>query len=146
MMNKKLLTRIVACLLAILLSASILSTTTTTQVEAASSYEVKMLAAICYLEAGTNYNNSLAVANVVLNRVKSKKYPNSIKGVIYQKGQFTPAKRISKIINKPRANCLKAAKAALKGKNNIGKRVSFRAYRGQKKYKNAVVIGDNIFF
>jgi spore germination cell wall hydrolase CwlJ-like protein len=114
----------------------------------ASTTDINTLAAVCYLEAGTNYNNCLAVANVVLNRVQSKSYPNTITGVVYQKSQFSVAKRVKYYVNKPKSTCLKAVKAALAGTNNIGTRKSFRSasYAKGKSYKNSVRIGDNVFF
>jgi spore germination cell wall hydrolase CwlJ-like protein len=39
---------------------------------------------------GDNYNGKLAVANVILNRVKSPKFPNTIKEVVFAPGQFSP--------------------------------------------------------
>ncbi len=59
--------------------------------------ELQHLTAIIYCEAGNQpTKGKIAVANVVLNRVKSRKYPNSIKGVIYQKYQFTPTRSRSR--------------------------------------------------
>lgn len=58
--------------------------------------EIDMLASITYLEAG---NQSMAgrraVVEVILNRVMSDEFPDSIEEVLYQKGQFTPASMIS---------------------------------------------------
>ena len=49
------------------------------------------LARIVYWEArGESEEGQLAVANVVLNRVRHKAWPNTIRGVIHQRGQFTP--------------------------------------------------------
>lgn len=39
---------------------------------------------------GEPYEGKLAVATVVINRVNSKNFPNTIHGVIYQKNQFSP--------------------------------------------------------
>ena len=112
---------------------------------------VTLLAAICEYEAGTNYDGCVAVANVVLNRVRSSKYPGSIKAVIYQKGQFGNVANggLNKILNRgPKSTCIKAAKAALAGTNNVGGRLQFRAARtvNPSSYKNSVVIGGNCFF
>lgn len=58
--------------------------------------EIDMLASITYLEAG---NQSMAgrraVVEVILNRVMSEEFPDTIEEVLYQKGQFTPASMIS---------------------------------------------------
>ena len=112
---------------------------------------VTLLAAICEYEAGTNYDGCVAVANVVLNRVRSSKYPGSIKAVIYQKGQFGNVANggLNKILNRgPKSTCIKAAKAALAGTNNVGSRLQFRSARtvNPSSYKNSVVIGGNCFF
>lgn len=50
--------------------------------------EKKLMAMIVYAEArGEIYEGQVAVVNVILNRVKSPKFPNTINGVIYQKGK-----------------------------------------------------------
>ena len=112
---------------------------------------VTLLAAICQYEAGTHYEGCVAVANVVLNRVRSSSYPNNIRDVIYQRGQFGNVRggALNKILSRgPSSVCVRAAKAALAGTNNVGGRVSFRAARtvNVSSYKNAVVIGGNCFF
>lgn len=113
--------------------------------------DVTLLAALCQYEAGTNYENCLAVANVVLNRVHSSSYPGTIRGVIYQRGQFgtvTSGALNGILANGPSSTCVKAARAALAGNNNIGSRVQFRAVwaTDPSAHSNSVVIGDNCFF
>lgn len=132
------------------------ATTSTKKTSSSSSSSVSadnvtLLAAICEYEAGTNYDGCVAVANVVLNRVRSSKYPGSIKAVIYQKGQFGNVANggLNKILNRgPKSTCIKAAKAALAGTNNVGSRLQFRSARtvNPSSYKNSVVIGGNCFF
>ena len=116
----------------------------------AASDDVTLLAALCQYEAGTNYDNCLAVANVVLNRVRSSSYPNSIRGVIYQSGQFgtVTSGALNRLLSGPSSTCIKAAKAALAGNNNIGGRLQFRAVwaTDPSSHSNSVVIGDNCFF
>ncbi|MDO4344041.1 MAG: cell wall hydrolase [Eubacteriales bacterium] len=54
-----------------------------------SAADVKLLASITFGEAGNqSYRGMVAVASVVINRVKSSKFPNTLKGVIFQSGQF----------------------------------------------------------
>lgn len=54
--------------------------------------EQELLAALIFCEAGNQpYEGQVAVGAVVMNRVRSGAYPNSISEVIYQSGQFTPA-------------------------------------------------------
>lgn len=99
--------------------------------------ELKYLTCIIQAEAGNqSYKGKVAVGNVVLNRVTSDKYANSIKGVIYQKGQFEPTTNGSfaaKLRNYSRMDantraCQKAAKAALAGENYVGDKLYFRVY------------------
>ena len=53
--------------------------------------DLDLLAAIIYCEAGNQpYIGQVAVGNVVMNRVKSAVFPNTILEVIYQKRQFSP--------------------------------------------------------
>ncbi len=112
--------------------------------------DVTLLAALCQYEAGTHYDNCLAVANVVLNRVRSSSYPNTIRGVIYQSGQFgtVTSGALNRFLSGPNSTCIKAAKAALAGSNNIGGRLQFRAVwaTDPSSHSNSVVIGDNCFF
>lgn len=58
--------------------------------------EIDMLASITYLEAGNQpMVGKRAVVEVILNRVLSDKFPNTIESVLYQEGQFTPAAQIA---------------------------------------------------
>ena len=53
--------------------------------------DIKLLAALVYCEAGNqSYRGKVAVASVVINRMNSSKFPNKLRGVIYQSGQFEP--------------------------------------------------------
>lgn len=56
-----------------------------------SASELEIFAALIECEAGsTDYDGMLAVASVVMNRVNHRYYPDTITGVIYQSGQFSP--------------------------------------------------------
>ncbi len=71
---------------------------------------------------GEPQNGRVAVGNVVLNRVKSSQFPNTIYGVIFDKKygvQFEPTINGS-IYNIPTYQSVSAAKRALNGENNIG--------------------------
>ena len=60
--------------------------------EAAAQADKELLAALIFCEAGNQpYEGQVAVGAVVMNRVESASYPNTISEVIYQSGQFTPA-------------------------------------------------------
>jgi len=79
------------------------------------------LARIVTVEAGgMSLEGKLAVANVVLNRVKSPSFPNTVYDVIFQKGQFPPAYKSGFKELVPPDECIIAAKMALEGVNNIG--------------------------
>ena len=52
-----------------------------------------MLSSIIYSESGNQvYAGKKAVGIVVMNRVRSTLFPNTVSGVVYQSGQFTPAR------------------------------------------------------
>lgn len=52
----------------------------------------ELLASIIFCEAGNQpYEGQVAVGAVIMNRVKSAVYPNSVSEVVYQSGQFGPA-------------------------------------------------------
>lgn len=97
---------------------------------AASSNEQSLLAALIYCEAGGEpYEGQVAVGAVVLNRVRSASYPNSIREVIYQSGQFGPAitGKLDRVLasGKTTASCYQAAADALAGVNPIGSALYF---------------------
>lgn len=107
--------------------------------------DVTLLSAIIYCEAGGEpYEGQLAVGAVVVNRVQSKAYPNSISAVIYQKGQFTPAAsgKLAKVLASGKGSqCRQAALEALSGKDNTGGALSFHAGKG-----SGTVIGTQTFY
>lgn len=84
--------------------------------------DVYWLSRIVYSEAGfESYEGMVAVANVVLNRVKHPEFPNTVYGVIFDKAggvQFTPV-AAGTIYNEPSEQAILAARAALNGYNNI---------------------------
>ena len=79
------------------------------------SSDVNLLARIIYGEArGEPYAGQVAVGAVVLNRVKSSSFPNTISGVIYQSGAFDVV-RDGQINLSPDSTAKKAAQDALNG-------------------------------
>ena len=79
------------------------------------SSDLNLLAHIVYAEArGEVYAGQVAIAAVVLNRVRSSSFPNSIAGVIYQPGAFT-AVSDGQINLTPNDTARKAAQDALNG-------------------------------
>ena len=113
----------------------------------ASADDVTLLAAIIQCEAGGEpYSGKLAVGAVVMNRVKSGSFPNSISGVIYQRGQFSPAGsgKLSRVLSSGSisSSCYEAAREALSGVDNTGGAKYFHAGTGGK----GTVIGHQIFY
>ena len=105
--------------------------------------ELRLLSSLIYCEAqGESYNGKLAVGIVVMNRVRSDRYPDTIYKVINQKYQFSPVTsgNIKKVLKEyddgnftssAEKECIKAAKASLNGTNSItvsGNKKSFSKY------------------
>ena len=87
--------------------------------------EKELLASLIFCEAGNQpYEGQVAVGAVVMNRIKSSSYPDTMEEVIYQSGQFSPA--MSGWLDRVRANqgyteaAMQAAEDALAGSNPIG--------------------------
>jgi spore germination cell wall hydrolase CwlJ-like protein len=84
---------------------------------------LRLMSSIIYSEAGGEcYAGKKAVGIVIMNRINSSQFPNTLSGVIYQSGQFSPTRNGS--LNKSLAlydngsmnkDCIKAAKATLNG-------------------------------
>ncbi len=80
-----------------------------------SSANLDLLARCVYAEArGEPYTGQVAIAAVVLNRVKSSSFPNTVSGVIYQKNAFTCVND-GQINLTPNSTAYSAAKDALNG-------------------------------
>lgn len=90
-----------------------------------------LLANLIYCEAGGEpYEGQVAVGAVVINRVLSSVFPNTVSGVIYQSGQFEPVStgRLALALAENRAtdSCYRAADEAMSGYSNVGTCVFFR--------------------
>ena len=108
--------------------------------------DTRLLGALIYCEAGNQgYEGQLAVGAVVMNRVRSGAYPNTITGVIYASGQFTPALngKVAKAYagNVP-DSCMQAAREAINGATNVGTATHFKRVGAHDGY----VIGDHVFW
>ena len=80
-----------------------------------STSDIQLMARAINGEArGEPYTGQVAVAAVVLNRVKSSKFPNTISGVVYQSGAFD-AVADGQVNMTPDATAKKAAQDALNG-------------------------------
>lgn len=98
-------------------ASSSISTKKTSSKSASGADMTELLARLINGEArGESYIGQVAVGAVVMNRVKSSKFPNTITGVIYQKGQFTCVTdgQFNKKIDKA-ATVYKAAREAING-------------------------------
>lgn len=113
---------------------------------AVSSNDLTLLSAIIFCEAGgESYAGQVAVGAVVLNRVKSSSFPNSISGVVYQSGQFSPVANgaLSRALsNGNYRHCTSAAQAALAGSDNTGGAKFFHRVNGAA----GLVIGNHVFY
>lgn len=105
--------------------------------------EMDMLTAMIYCEArGESYQGQLAVGYVIMNRVRSSKFPNSLEGVLRQNKQFEPAgsgrfdivltaywEGIPGVIGQSEWNsCQKAAMECVNGSSNVGESLFFRTH------------------
>ncbi|MDE7206176.1 MAG: cell wall hydrolase, partial [Lachnospiraceae bacterium] len=113
----------------------------------ATASEVDILAALIQCEAGGEpYEGQVAVGAVVMNRVRSGGYPNTITDVIYASGQFVPAskgKMESLILNgNIKASCVQAANEVINGACNVGDALHFRRNNG----RDGLVIGNHVFY
>ena len=81
--------------------------------------DLKLMAAIIQAEAGgESYAGKLAVGTVIMNRVMSSKFPNTLSGVIYQTNQFQPVRdgHLALILERgPNETCINAAREVLNG-------------------------------
>ncbi|MBR5800992.1 MAG: cell wall hydrolase [Lachnospiraceae bacterium] len=90
-----------------------------------------LLANLIYCEAGNQpYDGQVAVGAVVMNRVMSGVFPDTVVGVIYQKRQFSPVAsgRLALALAENRATpaCYRAADEAMAGKTTVGNCLFFR--------------------
>lgn len=90
-----------------------------------------LLASIIYCEAGgESYEGKVAVGSVVINRVLSSRYPDTVAGVIYQNKQFSPvgSGRFAIALQQGKAtqSCYQAADEAMSGRSNVENCLYFR--------------------
>lgn len=92
-----------------------INSSSSTSSSGVSSSDLYLLSACIYGEArGESYTGKVAIAAVVLNRVKSSSFPNTIAGVIYQSGAFTCVSD-GQINLGTNDECTRAAQDALNG-------------------------------
>lgn len=112
------------------------------------SSDLALIAAIVECEAGNEpEQGKIAVANVVLNRVASSRYPNSVAEVLYQKYQFTPVSSGRFVIVLSRganSSCVSAAQAAMSGTQAVGSNILH--FRSATNGISGTVIGNHVFY
>lgn len=126
-----------------------------------SNKDLRYLTSIIMAEAGNQpYRGMVAVGNVVMNRLDSADFPNTIRGVIVAPGQFSPVDNGSfskmyslyrKKKNSMVKKCKKAAKAAMAGSRPVGDKLYFRSNqieetRSMAGEGNYQIIGGHIFY
>lgn len=107
--------------------------------------EVTILGALIQLEAGNEcYDGQVAVGAIVMNRVRSGSYPNSISDVVYQRGQFSVRDRVAGVAaGGVKSSCLQAAQQAINGTDNTGGALQFAPVSSG---RGGVVIGNHVFY
>ena len=131
--------------------------------------EIDMLTAMIYCEArGESYEGQLALGYVITNRVRSRKFPNSLEAVLRQNKQFEPAgsgrfdivltaywEKIPGIIGqKEWESCQRAAMVCVNSDSNIGESLFFRTHKPVPQLAENLeaagvpywIIGNHIFY
>lgn len=108
--------------------------------------DLELLAALIQCEAdGEPYEGKLAVGSVVMNRVASGSFPNTVMGVIYQDGQFSPVasgRFAARLAAGSNSTCYQAAKEVLNG--NIT--VPYLYFCRDDGTIDGYVIGNHVFY
>lgn len=106
-----------------------------------------LLAAIIQCEAGGEpYAGKIAVGAVIMNRVCSGAFPDTVVGVVYQPGQFQPVRsgRLAiRLAEGANDECYRAADEVMAGANNIGNCLFFRTVVPG---IQGTVIGNHVFY
>lgn len=114
----------------------------------ASGNEVQLLGALIQIESGNQpYEGQLAVGAVVMNRVRSGRYPNTIADVIYAPGQFPYAStKVHEVMARGvKASCMQAAQEAINGVSNVGGFTHFKSARSSVNGAHIVIAG-HVFY
>lgn len=110
--------------------------------------DIKRMAAIIWCEArGESYEGQVAVGTVVMNRVESTRFPNTIEEVIAQKGQFSPYSSgkyaIALALTDMQQSCIDAAIEVIRDGTRLGPWLYFRMKNG---IINGTFIGNHVFY
>lgn len=105
--------------------ASVASRGANTYASGSSSSDVELMAKMVYAESrGEPFEGQVAVASVILNRVRDSRFPGTVAGVVYQPGAFTPVQN-GQLYQTPNANAYRAVDNALKGWDASGGAIYF---------------------
>lgn len=111
--------------------------------------DVALMAAILQCEAGGSYEGMLAVGTVIMNRIASPSFPDTLKEVVYQPGQFGPATtgKLDRVLAQgPNSSAYSAAKEILGGRRH-NKVKDCLYFNGTQWTDHAgVEIGGNVFW
>lgn len=112
---------------------------------AISDADLHLMAAIIECEAGgESYEGKVGVGAVIMNRMRSSRFPNTLSEVVYQRGQFTPAAsgKLASVLSRGASQaCYDAARDVFAGANTIGDRLFFHAGGGR-----GLTIGNQTFY
>jgi len=107
----------------------------------------ELLACLIYCEAGNQpYEGQVAVGAVVVNRMRSAAYPNTMVGVIYQNKQFSPVasgRLAARLAVGANEQCHQAARDAMNGSTPVGNCLYFRTVIPE---INGQIIGAHVFY
>ena len=116
-----------------------------------SAADIYLVAQLVSRESGKDYDGYRAVANVILNRVLSSKFPNTVEGVVFQSGQFSPANDEAKLrAVTPSSTVVSAVEAVFGGDTVFGSNVVyFRSASKGTSWSGKTycgTFGGNVFF
>lgn len=123
-------------------------TSTSESADISDTSTVALMAAILECEAGATYEGMIAVGTVIMNRVASSRFPNNVKDVIYQSGQFSPVSsgKLDRVLKRgPISSAYKAAKAVLGGERHP-KVVDCLFFNASYTGKKGIHVGGNVFW
>ena len=113
--------------------------------------DLEILYKIVQAEAGDqSLKGRIMVVNVIINRVRSSNFPNSVRGVVFQKSQFSPVASGSYYTAKPDERTKRAVQAAVNGEDYSQGAIYFctRSIAGRfsRYFHRVAAEGDHVFF
>lgn len=114
--------------------------------------EIREMACVLTLECGNQcYEGQLAIANLIINRILSGRWGNTVHDVLYAENQFSVVYTTAYancMVNGPQESCVQAVRDAASGNNNIGSYLSYRALWSvsPSDYTDYTIIQDHLFF